>query len=144
MTLTARFRSFCWVFLLDYRPKPSSSQNEVVSQLDTPVFVVINDLIRFNAPIAEAIFYVIFWICNFHESCLSMCAPKDLTALTLLISQPSSSIVILPYAAPKLSQSGNWAHVVQLRRSIHSMLIKMYAIKLTFMISGLGPQWLID
>jgi hypothetical protein len=43
------------------------------------MYVVINSLMRFKAPIAEAIFLHNLRICTDRERCLSMCSPKYLT-----------------------------------------------------------------
>ena len=68
------------------------------------VSVVTYGLIRFNAPIAEAIFLDIFSICIDQFKCLSMYTPNDLTESTFSTSQSLISIVILLLTIVILSQ----------------------------------------
>ena len=53
--------------------------NQSLVNLDSCIFVVIYGLIRFKAPIAEAIFFEILSICFVQVEWLSIYTPRDLT-----------------------------------------------------------------
>ena len=60
------------------------------------VLLVINGLMRFKTPMAEACFFHNLSICTEQVRCSSICTPKDFTKLTLLISFPLTLVLIDP------------------------------------------------
>ncbi len=69
--------------------------NQSLVDLNSCTFRYIYGLIRFRAPITEAIFFEILSICVVQERWLSIYTPRDVTESTLFISRSLILIMIV-------------------------------------------------